>query len=140
MEHARSDTPVTARTRLARALQLRCPGCGGRGVVHGWLRLAPRCPTCGLRPDRGEPDHFVGGYLVNLAIAETVAAVLWATLFIWQWPEPNWDVLQWLAAGLMIALPLAIYPFTRLVFLATDMIFQPKRPGDYAEGEPKSKW
>ena len=140
MDQARPSDTVAPRTRLARALRLRCPGCGGPGVIHGWLKLAPRCPACGLRPDRGEPDHFVGGYLVNLGIAETVAAVLWAALFIWEWPTPNWDLLQWLAAGLMVALPLVIYPYTRLLFLATDMIFQPKRPGDYGDGTPTKQW
>jgi hypothetical protein len=107
--------------------------------VQGWLRLAERCPTCALRPDRGEPDHFVGGYLLNLGIAEAVAAALWAVLFVATWPTPNWAVLQWGAAALMIGMPILLYPVTRLAFLAIDLIFQPKRPGDYGEGDPTYK-
>ena len=139
MDDARSKQVVAPHTRIGRALRLHCPACDGRGVIHGWLRLATQCPACGLRLDRGEPDHFVGGYLINLVIAETVAAVLWVTLLVWQWPEPDWDVLQWSAAALMVALPLAIYPFTRPLFLAVDMIVQPTRPGDYGGEDPTFK-
>ena len=33
----------------------------------------PRCAGCGLKLDRGTPDHFVGAYLVNLIIAVKMA-------------------------------------------------------------------
>lgn len=108
-------------------------------MVHGWLRLADACPGCGLRPDRGEPDHFLGGYVVNLGVAEFLAAVLWAAWLGAAWPDPSWALMQWSAAVLVIAMPVALYPFTRLVFLAIDLNFQPTRPGDFGEDDPTYK-
>ena len=108
-------------------------------MVRGWLRLADRCPSCGLRPDRGEPDHFLGGYVVNLGVAEFLAAALWAAWLGAAWPDPSWALLQWSAAVLVVVMPVAIYPFTRLVFLAIDLNFQPTRPGDFGEGDPTDK-
>jgi uncharacterized protein (DUF983 family) len=139
MEDARPPVAISPLRRLGRALSLRCPACGSGGLLHGWLRLADRCPGCNLRPDRGEPDHFVGGYLVNLGVAEFVAAALWATLLIATWPDPSWELMQWSAAVLVVAMPVALYPFTRLVFLAIDLNFQPTRPGDFGEGDPTYK-
>src|SRR5690606_4809067 len=66
VEMNRRDPAELSPTRLARlcgrALKLRCPQCGGRGLLKTWLRLREHCPTCGLKLDRGETDHFIGGY------------------------------------------------------------------------------
>lgn len=105
-------------------------------MLSSWLRLAQHCPTCGLRPDRGEPDHFLGGYVLNLAIAESVAAAVWLALLVATWPSPSWDLMQWSAVGLVIASPIALYPFTRLAFLAIDLAAQPSRPGDFGTNDP----
>jgi uncharacterized protein (DUF983 family) len=134
-----SASPTALRTRVVRALRLQCPACGARGIVAHWLRLADRCPACGLHPDRGEPDHFLGGYVVNLGIAEAVAAALWVALLVLTWPDPSWTLMQWSAAVLVVATPIALYPFTRLVFLALDLSAQPHRPGDFGDGDPTYK-
>ncbi|MHB1094631.1 MAG: DUF983 domain-containing protein [Gemmatimonadaceae bacterium] len=126
-------------TRMRRALQLRCPACGARGMLARWLRLADRCPQCGLRLDRGEPDHFLGGYVVNLGIAEAVAAILWVILLTVTWPDPSWELMQWAAAVLVVLMPVLLYPFTRLFFLAVDLIAQPHRPGDFGAEDPTYK-
>ena len=44
---------------FARALTLRCPNCGARGIVASWFKLGPACPRCRLRPERGESDYFL---------------------------------------------------------------------------------
>lgn len=139
MGHASPSTTPTPRTRIVRAVKLQCPACGSHGIIHGWLHLVAACPRCGLRPDRGEPDHFVGGYVVNLGIAEFVAAALWAIMLVATWPNPSWELMQWIAVALVVATPLALYPFTRLVFLAIDLNFQPTRPGDFGRGDPTYK-
>ncbi len=125
--------------RITRALRLRCPACGGRGILASWLRLAERCPHCAFRPDRGEPDHFLGGYVVNLGIAEAVAAILWVVLLTVTWPDPSWVLMQWAAAVLVVLTPVLLYPVTRLLFLAVDLIAQPHRPGDYGSEDPTYK-
>jgi len=118
------------RTYVARALRLRCPNCGGGPVRASWLKRLPGCPVCGLRLDRGENDYFIGAYLLNLIIAEVLLfvgllGVVWAT-----WPDPPWDWIQYGGVALMIAAPLATYPFSELVWLAADLAFRPLTPAE----------
>jgi uncharacterized protein (DUF983 family) len=134
-----SASLTSPQSRIVRALQLRCPACGARGIVAHWLRLADQCPVCGLHPDRGEPDHFLGGYVVNLGIAEAAAATLWIALLVITWPNPSWTLMEWSAAVLVIAMPITLYPLTRLLFLALDLSAQPSRPGDFGAEDPTYK-
>jgi len=121
---------TTSSVRVGRALTLRCPECGSRGLFRNWLRLNARCPQCALKLDRANPDHFVGAYLVNLIIAEVLFA---AGLGIWLmavWPDVPWGRIEIVAVLAMIASPLVTYPFTRTVWLAADLIFDPPKASD----------
>lgn len=124
------NTLPTSGMRIRRALTLRCPECGSRGLFRTWLRLQPRCPRCHLKLDRGIPDHFVGAYLVNLIIAELLFAVILGVWLIAVWPDVPWDGIEKVAVAAMILSPLLTYPFTRTTWLAADLIFDPPRPGD----------
>jgi len=46
---------------LGRALRRRCPQCGGGSLFQSWLSIRDRCPTCGLRTERGEEGDAGGG-------------------------------------------------------------------------------
>jgi uncharacterized protein (DUF983 family) len=124
------EVMVTPTKRILRALTLRCPECGSRGLFRHWLRLNARCPQCALKLDRANPDHFVGAYLVNLIIAELLFA---GGLGVWVWtvwPAVPWDRIEVVAVAVMILSPLVTYPFTRTVWLAADLIFDPVRAED----------
>lgn len=110
---------------LGRSARLRCPRCGARGIVDGWFRLAGRCSGCGLVPDRGEHDHFLGAMLLNLVVAELVAVGGIVVLLVLVWPDPPWGAVT--AAGVVLAagLPVAFYPFSRLLWLSLDLVFRP---------------
>lgn len=125
-----TNTLPTSGERVRRALLLRCPECGGRGLFRNWLRLEPRCPSCQLKLDRGNPDHFVGAYLVNLIIAEVLFAVILGTWLVIVWPDVPWNGIEKVAVAAMILSPLITYPFTRTVWLAADLIFDPPKPAD----------
>jgi uncharacterized protein (DUF983 family) len=116
--------------RIRRALLLRCPECGSGGLFRHWLRLKPRCPECGLRTDRGNPDHFVGAYLVNLIIAELLFAIGLGVWLVSVWPDVPWGSIEVVAVVAMILSPLITYPFTRTVWLAADLVFDPPKAGD----------
>jgi uncharacterized protein (DUF983 family) len=120
----------------ARALGLRCPRCGGRGIFHTWFRLKPACPTCGLALERGESeDHWFGAVAVNLVAAELLgigAIVVW---IIATWPSVPWTALQYSGPFIMIALPVLFYPFSRALWLAWDLYFRPAESGD-SQGRP----
>lgn len=114
---------ITRPTLFARALTLRCPRCGGRGIIRHWLGVADSCPTCDISIVGG--GNRVGSYVYNLVIAELCTVTLIVGLVWSRWPEVPWDLLGWLAPLLAVTLPLAFYPFSRLLFVATDLAMHP---------------
>ena len=114
-----------------RALRLRCPRCGAGKVTVRWLGLRPACANCGLRLDRGESDYWLGAMLFNLIAAETLFAVGLVTVLVLTWPNPPWDALQWGSIAAMILAPLILFPFSKLLWLAFDLVFRPPTPDDF---------
>ncbi len=109
---------------LARAARLRCPRCGGGGLFASWTRLRQRCGGCGLLLDRGEEDHFLGAYVLNLVVAEAVpAAVLLAGIAL-SWPAVPWGMLTAAAVALAVLCPIAFFPHSRTLWLALDTTFR----------------
>lgn len=133
------DDPRTATLgvrMLVRALALRCPACGSRGVFARWFVLADACPSCGLRLHHGPHDHFVGTTLVNFLAAELGWAVLFVTYLVWSWPNPAWDALTWVSVAFMLLLPVTLYRFTRITWLAVDLFFRPGGEGERRDMGP----
>ena len=114
---------------IARALRLRCPGCGEPGLRRGWFTFAERCPGCGLRVDRGEADHFFGAMALNLVVAELLAVGAIAGALALTWPEPPWGLVTWGGAALAASSPVALYPFSRLAWLAIDRQLREEESG-----------
>jgi len=101
---------------------LRCPNCGGRHVLRHWLAMNAECPDCGLVLAVGNRP---GAYILNIAMAELVLLVMLATVTIRTWPNPPYDLLQWLAPLLMLLMPLLFYPFSKILFVAMDLALYP---------------
>ena len=120
------DTIDTRRwVLLGRALRLRCPNCGGRGIFASWLKLREHCPRCGLRLERGESDYFIGAYLLNLIAIEMLLGLAILVVLIVTWPDPPWTALQYGSGVLMAAGAFACYPFAKTTWLAVDLMFRP---------------
>jgi len=122
-----------AARQIGRALSLRCPRCGARGLVRRWLAVADRCPGCGLRLDRGEGDHFLGAMALNLVAAELLAIGALAGAMALAWPDPPWGLLTWGGAALAAGAPVALYPVSKLVWLAVDRLLREEDQ----EGDPR---
>jgi uncharacterized protein (DUF983 family) len=120
--------PRRAVTLFARAARLRCPNCGGPGVFESWLKLRPKCPTCGLRLDRGEADYFIGAYLINLVGVELAIAALLAVVVVVTYPRTPWTALEWAAVVLSLLGAFACYPFAQVLWLAADLWLRPLTP------------
>ncbi|MBX3071246.1 MAG: DUF983 domain-containing protein [Thermomicrobiales bacterium] len=116
------DLPARGWSRAAmlfkRALLLRCPQCGGRGVfAHPWS-MRDCCPICGYI-FASEDGYFLGAYAINLVVAEVIGlgAVL-VFLFrsdlslVWQ---------QVIAITAAILLPVLFYPWSRTFWMAIDL-------------------
>jgi uncharacterized protein (DUF983 family) len=111
---------------MGRALTLRCPSCGGRGLFASWLRMKERCPRCGLALERGEGhDYWLGAMMFNLVVAELLFAALMLVVIVASWPRVPWDFLQYGGVALMVLFPFALFPFSKTIWLAFDVAFRP---------------
>jgi uncharacterized protein (DUF983 family) len=111
---------------FGRALLARCPRCGARGVFVSWFKLQDRCPRCGLPLQRGEEqDYWLGGMMFNIVLSELLAFASVAIAVLATWPRVPWNALWIGAIALMIAAPFALFPVSRMVWLAFDLVFRP---------------
>lgn len=114
-------------TIITRALRLRCPHCGGGGLFRRWLQMADACPTCGYSLASG---NRVGANLINLVASEVTLLVGLTIIFVRTWPNPPWTALQFGAPALMVILPLVLYPFSKMLFVAFDLAMHPEAQPD----------
>ena len=124
------ELPTVRRTvRLfARAFRLRCPTCGRGPVLHHWLKLRVRCGSCGLRLQRGEHDYFVGSVFILFTLAGLLIYAVLAATLIATGPAVPWDLLEYGLPVLMAVALVALFPFSRLVWLAFDLMLRPVTP------------
>lgn len=109
-----------------RALRLRCPNCGVGHPLKSWFRLRHACPVCGMRLDRGEDeDYYFGGMLFNAMVAETILAVVLVAGIALAWPHVPWDDIEYVLLGAMVVVPIVFYPYSRLLWLALDLLVRP---------------
>ena len=93
---------------------------------------------CGLCLERGEEGYYLGAVLFNVIAAELSFVVGLVAVILLTWPRSPWNVMFWGGIGLMILLPILFFPFSKTVWLATDLIFRPFVPGD-REPRPGSR-
>lgn len=88
------------------------------------------CPGCHLILDRGEPDYFLGGYVINFVTAELTIALGAVVAVVVTWPEVPWDGIKWALIALMVPVPILSYPFAKTLWLAVDLLFRPPTLAD----------
>ena len=120
---------------VVRAVRLRCPNCGGGPIFQSWFRMCSHCPVCSLTFERGEEGYQVGSYMFNIIAAELVFAAIFIGGLLLTWPSPPWNVLLYGGIVLMIGVPLLLFPFSKTLFLAFDLIFRPPSPEDFGPAE-----
>jgi uncharacterized protein (DUF983 family) len=106
------------------AIRLRCPQCR-RGELFPrllTLTLNERCPSCGLKFDRGH-GYFTGALALNLVLAEVVAMALWVPLSV----DRDTPLLAAYAVGIgaSIGLPILAFRHTRAFWIALDRLLNP---------------
>ena len=116
---------------FARAALLRCPHCGGAFVLASWFRVKPVCPSCGLRLERGEDDYFLGSMMFNLIVAELIYAAGLVAFILWKWPDVPWDFLQYGGVVLMVLAPVALFPFSKTIWMAFDLMLRPPTSAEF---------
>jgi len=119
---------------IGRALVLRCPRCGGRGIRRSWFKFKHACPTCELALERGESeDYWLGAYMFNLVVAELVSVGIAVVVIVAVWPDVPWNLVWALSVVLAIAMPILFFPFSRDLWLAFDLMFRPTEPDHVTE-------
>jgi uncharacterized protein (DUF983 family) len=112
---------------LWRGLTKRCAVCGGGHLYDGWFRMKERCPSCGYRFER-EEGFFLGAYVVNLAVAEGLMAILCIVPLIYlsaTRPEASlWPVIVGGVLAAVVA-PFVFYPFSRTIWVALELMLRP---------------
>jgi uncharacterized protein (DUF983 family) len=125
---------------IGRALRLRCPRCGTRGIFASWTRLKDRCPGCGIPLERRESDYFIGAYLVNLVAVEILLALIILVVLL-SFDTPPWDAVEIIAPIMMIVGAIACYPFAKTTWLAVDLLWRPMSDEElatYEDNEPRA--
>ena len=139
-EGATTETPLempTFRRALllaGRALRLRCPNCGQGRVLAAWGTVRERCEQCNYQFERSGPGYFTAAMFCNFLIAEFLFATSFATTVILMWPNVPWDGLTWVAAAGAVLVPTALYPFSKVAWLAIDTLVRPVMPGELVSG------
>ncbi len=117
---------------LGRSVRLRCPHCGRGRVMASWRDTRALCDACGLRFSRGDAEYYSAGALfANIVIAEGLFALGFVTTLLATWPDVPWDALTYVSMFLMIALPVLLYPFSKALWLAGDVIIRPVTSADF---------
>ena len=124
---------------LARVLRLQCPECGAGPVRVHWFRMRERCGSCGLAIERGEQDYFIGSMMFNLLLSEFLFALGLVGVLVARWPDVPWDALQYAAPAAMFAAPFLLFPFSKLAWLAFDLVLRPERGPHGAAAEPPAR-
>lgn len=132
MAAPRSDESMRGLRVFARAFRRRCPNCGAGPLTVRWFGLQPWCPACRFRPERGEEDFFLGAMVFNMAFAEGLFAVGLVAALVLTWPDPPWTAIYVVGSAAMIAAPIILYPYSKLCWLAFDLLCRPPRPEDFA--------
>ena len=112
-------------TLVGRALRLRCPNCGRGRFFAGWFSPRKQCPECSQPLERLEDGYYLGALLLNFVGAELTVTIAGLAVLIFTWPRTPWDVLLYGGAALAVTLPFITYPFSKTVWLAIDLYFQP---------------
>ena len=110
---------------MGRAMSLRCPHCASRRTfVRRWLGRHDRCQTCGIQWRR-EDGFELGAITVNIIATFIVLTVAMTVAFIATSPDIPVAPLVLSLSAVAVLMPIAIFPFTNLVWLAVDLAAHP---------------
>ncbi len=123
--------PVTLETRptMIRGLTLACPVCGTRGLFRRWVTMVERCPTCNLRFERIE-GHWLGSLSINTVVSAVALLALVTVAMVVTHADPPVPLLLGVCVAVALILPVVLFPFTRTIWSAVDLLSRPLVPGE----------
>ncbi|MGA7269579.1 MAG: DUF983 domain-containing protein [Acidimicrobiia bacterium] len=121
------DPSASTWRMMSRALRLRCPRCGARGIFASFFELHDRCPSCGLLFER-EPGYWVGAMIVITTITFGLFLILLIGGMMLTQPDVPWNWLLGLTLGANLVVPILFYPRAKTMWAALDLSWHPLEP------------
>lgn len=69
--------------------------------------------------------------MFNIVLSEFLAVLVVSTSVLATWPDVPWIVIWLGAIALMVAAPFLLFPLSRVVWLAFDLVFRPHHESHY---------
>jgi uncharacterized protein (DUF983 family) len=115
---------------LMRGLRRRCPRCGNGGLFRGWFRMAPTCPSCGLRLER-EEGAFLGSLALNYGMSGVLGIVVMTVWFILTLPDTNILQMMFGVIGTVLLGVAFFYPYAKTTWAALDLLTHGDQPHEH---------
>ena len=112
---------------------LRCPLCGTGKIFRSWIHMAPACTVCGFIYER-EQGYFIGAMYINYGI--TVLAIMAGWIILELVVRVSSDLLVGLLGIIAIGVPMVVYPYSKALWMAVDLSFDPPRTSGYGTSTP----
>lgn len=91
--------------------------------------MEDRCPTCGFRFERIE-GHWLGSLAVNTVVTAFLVIAVLVAGFALTYDDPSIPLLLVLTVSTAIVGPLLLFPYTRTLWTALDLLARPLTPDD----------
>ncbi|HLG00778.1 MAG TPA: DUF983 domain-containing protein [Acidimicrobiia bacterium] len=105
--------------------------CGSRGLFRRWFSMVERCPRCGFRFER-EAGHWVGSLGLNTVISFGALLVTIVTGVALTAPDVAVGPVTAVGVAVAVVLPVLIFPLTRTLWAAVDIMMRPLDDDDRA--------
>ena len=111
----------------------RCPVCGGRHLFRRWFSMAEDCPRCGFHFERVE-GHWIGAIAVNTVLVMGAMFVVLMSVSLISFPDPPPRALIFIEVAIAGLGPIVVFPTSRTLWTAMDLLMRPLTPGEVPEG------
>lgn len=117
---------INRRLIISRGLSHQCPNCGGHTLFQpaARFRINPRCPSCGLKFDRGD-GFFLGPFVLNYSVTVFAFVVPIILLYVFQVIGPRTTLIA-SAVGVLV-LPILCYRASWSWWLMIYFYFLPEK-------------
>jgi len=111
---------------FGRAALKHCPRCGAGHLFTGWWTMRECCPKCDLHFEgRPEEGHFLGAIAINTGLTAGILLLgIWLYVVVLALSDGDGPALWFVvvtSAALAVILPAIFYPFTKTIWVATEI-------------------
>ena len=110
-----------------------CPVCGQGHLFRRWFWMKESCPRCGLVFNRIE-GQWSGDIGVNTIVSFGVLLIVLLGGVLVTWPTPPMVAIGIAAIAVAVLMPIFFLPFSKTVWLASDLLLRPLEPGEVRDG------